>query len=57
MECLTPKQVKELLGLKQTIVYELFNSKEFPSFKIKGSWRVKQDDLNSWIEKQKKVKD
>lgn len=55
MECLTPKQVVDILNMKQAFVYELFNSKDFPSFKIGGSWRVKRDDLNLWMEKQKKA--
>lgn len=54
MECLTPKQVKEILNVEQAFVYELFNSKDFPSFKVGVHWRVKMDDLNNWIEKQKK---
>lgn len=54
MECLTPKQVMQILNVEQAYVYELFNSKHFPSFKIGVHWRVKVDDLNAWIEKQKK---
>lgn len=56
MKCLTPSEVKEILGVKQSIAYELFNSKDFPSFKVKGCWRVTDSDLNDWIEKQKKLK-
>lgn len=54
MECLTPKQVKEILNVGQVFVYELFNSKDFPSFKICGSWRVKKEDFDKWLENQKK---
>lgn len=57
MDCLTPKQVKEILNVEQAFIYELFNRRDFPSFKVGVHWRVKRDDLNSWIEKQKKVKD
>ena len=53
MECLTPKQVKEILNVEQAFIYELFNAKDFPSFKVGGHWRVKVDDLNKWIERQK----
>lgn len=54
MDCLTPKQVMQILNVEQAFIYELFNSKSFPSFKVGGQWRVKTDDLNNWIEKQKK---
>lgn len=53
MECLTPKQVKEILNVEQAFIYELFNSKDFPSFKVGVHWRVRRDDLEAWIEKQK----
>lgn len=53
MKCLTPKQVKEILNVEQAFIYELFNSKSFPSFKVGGHWRVTDDDLKEWIEKQK----
>lgn len=53
MECLTLKQVKEILNVEQAFIYELFNSKDFPSFKVGVHWRIKRDDLEAWIEKQK----
>lgn len=56
MECLTPKEVKEILNVEQAFIYELFNSKDFPSFKVGVHWRVKREDLEAWIEKQKKGK-
>lgn len=54
MKCFTPKEVKEILNIEQAYVYELFNSKDFPSFKVGTHWRVKDEDLEAWIEKQKK---
>lgn len=57
MDSLTPKQVMGILNIERAYVYELFNSKEFPSFKIGTHWRVKRDDLEAWIEKQKKKGD
>lgn len=57
MKCFTPKEVKEILNVKQAFVYELFNSKDFPSFKVGVHWRVREDDLIEWIEKQKKNKE
>lgn len=54
MKCLTPIQVKDILGIERAYVYELFNSNNFPSFKVGTHWRVKEEDFNNWIEKQKK---
>lgn len=56
MKCLTPNQVMEILSIERAYVYELFNSKDFPSFKVGTHWRVKEEDLMKWIEKQKKQK-
>lgn len=53
MECLTPNQVMKILSIERAYVYELFNSKDFPSFKVGTHWRVRCDDLEAWIEKQK----
>lgn len=53
IRCLTPKDVKEILNIKQAFVYELFNSKDFPSFKVGTHWRVLEKDLLKWIENKK----
>ena len=55
MECLTPNQVMKMLSIERAYVYELFNSKDFPSFKVGKHWRVRLDDLEAWIEKQKEI--
>lgn len=47
----------EILHVKRAFIYELFNSKDFPSFKVEVHWRVREDDLIEWIEKQKKKKE
>ncbi len=57
MKCFTPNEVMEILHVERTFIYELFNSKEFPSFKVGVHWRVREDDLIEWIEKQKKNKE
>ena len=46
----------EILHVERAYIYELFNSKDFPSFKVGVHWRVREDDLIEWIEKQKKKK-
>jgi hypothetical protein len=30
-------------------VYSMAQRQEIPAFKIRGQWRFKRDDINSWI--------
>ena len=55
--CFTPKQVMEILGDSETTIYELFRSKDFPSFRSHGrNWKVRRIDFFEWQEKQKQKK-
>lgn len=47
-----PKDIQQILGLSQTKAYELFWSKEFPSFQIGKAHRVLKKDFDKWLDKQ-----
>ena len=50
---LTLKEVAEYLKLAQKTAYRLAAEGKLPGFKVGGSWRFKQEDIDRWIEQQK----
>ncbi len=52
-EILTLKEVAKLLKVAVKTVYTMAQNKEIPSFKVRGQWRFRRDDLDKWIEMQK----
>ncbi|AWF83304.1 helix-turn-helix domain-containing protein [Microbulbifer sp. ANSA003] len=52
-QILTLKQVAEYLQLAEKTAYRLAAEGKLPGFKVGGSWRFKQSDLEKWIELQK----
>ncbi len=53
-EILTLKQVAEYLKLAEKTAYRLAAEGKLPGFKVGGSWRFKQSDIEKWIEQSKK---
>ena len=53
-EILTLKEVAEYLKLAEKTAYGLAAEGKFPGFKVGGSWRFKREDVQKWIEEQKK---
>lgn len=54
IECLSPSQVKELLNVSKSEAYRLFNSKDFPSFRLgEKILRIRKVDFMKWLEEQK----
>lgn len=51
---LTLKEVAEYLKLAEKTAYRLASERKLPGFKVGGSWRFKREDLEAWIEEQKK---
>ncbi len=49
---LTPKQVKEYLGVGNDKLYQLLKERTFPSIRIGGKFYILEKDLAEWIEKQ-----
>ena len=52
---LTLSQTAEKLQLTEETLRRLIKKGDFPGFKIGGSWRVDQKDLESYIEEKKTV--
>lgn len=52
-EFLTLPEVALLLKVAEKTVYTMAQKGELPAFKVRGQWRFKRTDLDSWIEAQK----
>ena len=50
---LTVRDVAGLLNVDSKTVYRLVQKGELPGFKVAGSWRFMDNDIESWIEAQK----
>lgn len=52
-EIMTIKEVAAYLKLKEKTAYRLAADGKIPGFKVGGSWRFKQSDIEQWIEDKK----
>jgi excisionase family DNA binding protein len=52
-QILTLKEVASYLKLAEKTAYKLAAAGKLPGFKVGGSWRFKQKDIDQWIEEQK----
>lgn len=52
-EILTIKEVAVYLKLAEKTAYKLAAEGKLPGFKVGGSWRFKQSDIDAWIESKK----
>jgi len=52
-DILTLKEVAEYLKLAEKTAYRLAAEGKLPGFKVGGSWRFKESDIEKWIEVQK----
>lgn len=52
-EILTLKEVANYLKLAEKTAYKLAAEGKLPGFKVGGSWRFKQSDIENWIEDKK----
>lgn len=52
-QILTLKEVAAYLKLADKTAYKLAAEGKLPGFKVGGSWRFKQADIESWIEAKK----
>lgn len=53
-EILTLKEVAQYLKLAEKTAYRLAAEGKLPGFKVGGSWRFKREDVQKWIEQQKR---
>lgn len=54
-QILTLKEVADYLKLAEKTAYKLAAAGKLPGFKVGGSWRFKQTDIDQWIEEQKQM--
>lgn len=54
-EVLKINDVAALLQLGRKTIYSMAQSGELPAFKVRGQWRFSRQDIDGWIEKQKKL--
>jgi len=53
-EIMTISQVAKYLQISEVTTYRLVQDNKIPAFKVGRGWRVKKEDLNEFIEKQKR---
>ena len=51
-QILTVKEVADYLKVNERTVYRMATAKKIPAFKVGGSWRIKQAELEKWIQEQ-----
>jgi excisionase family DNA binding protein len=49
---LTIKDVADYLKVTERTIYRLAAAKQIPAFKVGGSWRFAQTDIDEWIKQQ-----
>jgi excisionase family DNA binding protein len=54
---LTVKEVAEQLRLSEEAVRRLLRSKQLRGYTVQGSWRVKQEDLKEFLERQSNIRE
>lgn len=53
-EILTIREVAEYLKINEKTAYRFAAEGKITGFKVGGAWRFKRDDIEKWIEKQRK---
>jgi len=48
-EILTVSEVAHLLKVAEKTVYTMAQNAELPCFKVRGQWRFRRQDLDTWI--------
>lgn len=52
---MTVREVAGYLNVDEKTVYRLAQRGDLPGFKVAGTWRFKKDDIDAWIEGQKRA--
>ncbi len=53
-QALTIRQVAEYLQVTERTIYNLVWAGELPAFKVGNTWRFKKEDIDKWIEANKR---
>ncbi|WP_419739823.1 methylation-associated defense system helix-turn-helix domain-containing protein MAD1 [Ruegeria sp.] len=56
-DIMTIREVAEYLKIAEKTAYRLAAEGELPGFKVGGSWRFRQADIDKWIDKGAKKND
>ncbi len=51
-EILTVQEVAALLKVADKTVYTMAQKGEIPCFKVRGQWRFRRADIDTWIQEQ-----
>jgi excisionase family DNA binding protein len=54
-DIMTIKEVSEYLKLTEKTAYRLAAEGKIPGFKVGGSWRFRQKDIDDWIDEKAKA--
>jgi excisionase family DNA binding protein len=53
-ELLTLNELSRYLKISKPTLYKMVEKGNIPALKIANQWRFKKEDINRWIEKQRK---
>ncbi len=51
---ITVRDVAGLLAVDEKTIYRLAQQGKLPGFKVAGSWRFQLEDIQAWVEDQKR---
>ena len=54
-EVLKLKDIAALLKVGEKTIYSMAQTGELPAFKVRGQWRFSRNDIDAWIEQQKRI--
>lgn len=52
---ITIKELAKYLSVTERTIYNLLERGELPGFKVGSNWRFRKEDINKWIEENKKL--
>ncbi|NIM20774.1 MAG: helix-turn-helix domain-containing protein [Candidatus Latescibacteria bacterium] len=47
---LTLSQASQILQVSKRTLHRMIQQKEIPAFKVGGQWRIRESQLNKWVE-------
>jgi len=55
-ELFTLEELAKYLKISKPTLYKMVEKGKIPALKVANQWRFKKDDINRWLEKQRKSK-
>ncbi|MBW1714578.1 MAG: helix-turn-helix domain-containing protein [Deltaproteobacteria bacterium] len=55
-ELITLEELSRYLKISKPTLYKLVERGKIPALKIASQWRFKKEDINRWVEKQRKTR-